>query len=89
MEEIIEQEKHEIALLAENILYIRIRAYKEDDSIDDETKTKLKNQAVEAFVEYCVEKYKTLTPEQIREHVLLKLNKTIDNIEKLKEQDER
>ena len=86
MEEIIEQEKHEIALLTEHTLFNRIRAFSEDDSLNDEKKAELKEEAINTFVEYCIERHKALTPEQIREHVHFILNRTIENMKKLKEE---
>ena len=62
MEEMIEQEKHEIALMTEHTLYSKIRAYNENDNIDEKTKEELKNVTIEAFIEYCIKRYKTLTP---------------------------
>ena len=89
MEEEIEQEKHEISVLTENTLYNKIRGFNEDGNLDDKTRQELKSVTIDTFVEYCVERYKTLRPEQIREHVLLRLNKTLENMKKLKEDDGR
>ena len=89
MEEKIEQQKHEITLLVEQVLYNKIRALNEDGNIDDEKRNRLKEESTNEFVEYCVLKYEMLTQEQIRSHVLFKLNRTIENIKKLKEDDGR
>ena len=81
-----EQELHEIALLVELVLYNRIKSFEDDIKIDKE---KSKNEAIKAFIESCLEKYKTLTHEEIKEHTLFVLNRTIANVERLKRKDER
>ena len=43
---------------------------------------------INEFIEYCALKYEMLTQEQIRSHVLFKLNKTMENIKKLKKEDD-
>ena len=89
MEEKIEEQKHDIALLVELTLYNKIRALNEDSNIDDEKRNKLKEEMINEFIEYCALKYEMLTQEQIRNHVLFKLNRTIENIKKIKEEDGR
>jgi len=85
----IEEQKHDIALLVEHTLYNKIRALNEDANIDDDERNRLKEEITNEFIEYCALKYEMLTKEQIRSHVMFKLNRTIENIKKLKEDDGR
>ena len=85
MQQIIKQEKHEIALLTENELYIRIKSLNEERGIDYKKREEIKQKMIDVFVEYCTKKYKTLTPQQIRKHVMLILNRTIKNIRRIKQ----
>ena len=89
MEETIEEQKHDIALLVEHTLYNKIRALNEDDNIGDAERNRLKEEMINEFIEYCALKFEMLTKEQIRSHVQFKLNRTIENIKKLKEDDAR
>lgn len=43
----IEEEKHRIAIMVELVLYKRIKAFDEDDGLDDKTKQEQKKEAVE------------------------------------------
>ena len=81
-----EQEKHEIAVLTELVLYKRIKSFDIDDKLDKQKKEKGKEEAIDLFVESCVESYKLLSPEEIKEHILYVLNRTIKNIERLNNQ---
>lgn len=78
----IEEEKHRIAIMVELVLYKRIKAFDEDDGLDDKTKQEQKKEAVDVFIEKC-SRTSILTQDQIREHVEFVLNRTIKNINNL------
>lgn len=78
----IEEEKHRIAMMVELVLYKRIKAFDEDDRLDDKTKEEQKKEAIDVFIEEC-SKTNILTQDQIREHVEFVLNRTIKNIKSL------
>ena len=85
----IEQEKHEIAVLTELVLYNKIRAFDTDSNVIQEEKEKLKDEAIDAFVAECQERYKDLSLEQIKEHVIFVLDRTIEGMKKIMEEYER
>ena len=89
MEERIEQAKHNIAILVENILYSTILALNGDVLDGISIKSKDNEMAIDAFAQECIKRYPELTPEQIREHTIYVLNKTIENAIKMKEDIER
>ena len=89
MEEKMKQAKNQIAILTENILYSRIRALNSDGSINEEMRNEIRNEMIDVFVEENTERFKELSPEQIKEHVEFVLNRTIENMKRQKEDSER
>ena len=74
----IEEEKHRIAMMVELVLYKRLKAFDEDDNLDEKTREEQKREIVDAFVKKC-SKTDILTQDQVREYVEFVLDRTIKN----------
>ena len=75
-----EEQKHNISILVELVLYPRIRAI-DSENISVKERREEKKEAINAFIKECSERSKIMTEEQIKEHVVNKLNKMIKNKE--------
>ena len=89
MEEKIEQAKHDIAILVENVLYSTILALNGDTLDGISIKSEENEKAIDVFAQECIKRYPELTLEQIKEHVTYVLNETIKFAIKAKEDRER
>ena len=49
----IAEEKHRIAMMVELVLYKRLKAFDEDDNLDEKTREEQKREIVDAFVKKC------------------------------------
>ena len=76
MEEQKEEARHTISVLTELVLYKRIKAFDEDDTMDDKIKEENKKQAIEVFVDEYANKTNELSIEEIREIVIDVLDRT-------------
>ena len=74
----IAEEKHRIAMMVELVLYKRLKAFDEDDNLDEKTREDQKREIVDTFVKRC-SKTNVLTQDQVREHVEFVLDRTIKN----------
>lgn len=75
-----EEQKHNISILVELVLYKRIIAI-DSENISEKERRKEKKEAINAFIKECSERSKIMTEEQIGEHVIGKLNRMIKNRE--------
>ena len=89
MEENIVLAKREIAILTENNLYRKIISQNGDSSKDIERKNRIKEEMIDVFAQECKERYPELSLEQIKEHIVFVLNRTIENIKKINQGSER
>ena len=89
MEEKVEQAKHDIAILVENILYSTILALNGDTLDGISIKSEENEKAIDAFAQECIKRYPELTLQQIKEHATHVLNETIKFAIKAKEDRER
>ena len=74
------EDEHSISVLTEQILYPRIRAFDEDDNMDDKTKAEKKQEAINVFVREYSKKSELLSEDEIARLVKTVLQRTIDNI---------
>lgn len=74
----IAEEKHRIAMMVELVLYKRLKAFDDDDNLDEKTREEQKREIVDAFVKKC-SKTDILTQDQVREYVEFVLDRTIKN----------
>ena len=82
-----EEEKQRISILVELVLYPRIRMLGEDGRMTKQTKEKITKQAIEIFVQECMNEYESSLPEEeIRKTVNFVLNRTINNTKRNNEE---
>lgn len=75
-----ELEKHEIALLVEYDLYETINALEESGNNNKEEREMI----IEEFIKECEDRNTTMTKAELKEHIISVLNRTIENMNKLK-----
>ena len=80
-----EEQKNNISTLVELVLYKRICLIDEDPTAREKERKQMKKESINTFIKECSERSKIMTEEQIKEHVIDKLNGMI----KSKEQSER
>ena len=76
-----EEEKHNISLYVELVLYKTIKDLIADKNLSRRVKEKKKKEAIEICVQKCMNISKTMSKKQIKEHVIFVLNRTIANLE--------
>ena len=77
-----EEEKHDIALMVEYDLYETIKVLDKNENNKVE-RTKI----IKEFIEECKGRNTTMTEKELEEHIMFVLNRTIENMNKLKNGD--
>ena len=79
-----EEEKHDIALMVEYDLYETIKVLEKNEN-NKEERTKI----IKEFIEECKGRNTTMTEKELEEHIMFVLNRTIENMNRLKNGDYR
>ena len=77
-----EEEKHDISLMVEYDLYETIKVLDKNENNKVE-RTKI----IKEFIEECKGRNTTMTEKELEEHIMFVLNRTIENMNKLKNGD--
>jgi len=74
------EDKHSISVLAEQILFARLRAFDEDDNLSLQDKAEGKKKAIEVFVKEYAQRSTLLSEEEVRKLVNDVIARTYRNI---------